>query len=964
MPGLRPIVEGIDTLVMLNESVLASALFNASDPDGDPIVQYVFSDSGNPSSGFFVFQGIVQANGITLTIDAEDLDELSYVGGPVVGSEEISIQASDGTLLSNAAVATLFTARPESVQPITSVSNFTVLGNETVLASSFISAFDPDGFPITGYTIRDVNDDRSFFSLDGEAIAQGDFRSYTVDEFERLVYNGIGRRTEEIEAFAFDGSVSSDRASGVATVRANLNRPVVDFASGLTQQDMLTPISDFISFSDSDGNTIKTVDIRDRNSRFFSGSLVFQGEDLAPRQFHTFTLDELEGVFFRGGERSITEQLRYRVTDGRFRSSITTIELENVAFSGGGSGGEGSAGVPVLEADNLDNNVQEQLFFQNVNDLVTQVDNGFPGVTFEVIDSNPDPISAALSLDGTQLPGGEVLEFTDDQFEALEVRTGTFEGRFFDEIYFRTNNGSFNSDYERLNVHTEPEYFEAFTELDINGNETPTWADFISAGDDDVFQITYSFTQQLPNYAIGEVDENPNRMPTPRLFFGLTDAQRAAMRQALELFEQVANVEFVEVVDSPLVVDPVSGNRGGTLRFGNYYRALTLPLGGAPNTDNGIACTTVFAPGTPPSSGDIYFNVDGSIAPFFFTNPQGVPAISPCSGLDFINPTDPAVIGPGSFEFRTVLDALAFALGEGDPFDIVGPADQNPILPGETSLDRFTVQGVDSELSFETGLFTPITGLGLYDVNYFQEIYGVNTSFRTGDDLYSLPTFSAGAFTRETIWDAGGIDTLSAAGSSLITATVTVDLRPGMFSSIGGELEENIVIAFGAEIENAIGSDGDDLLIGNELGNEIIGGLGNDTIRGNGGDDLLTGGIGGDTFQFTIADGDNIINEMQMAGRDRIELIELAQLDSFEEDLTFRLDGRDLVIQLTLDGDVNVDTSITIQDQTRGSFRIETLNIGNETVDLVNLASQATGANQSFSISDETSVFGSLVVPT
>ena len=92
-------------------------------------------------------------------------------------------------------------------------------------------------------------------------------------------------------------------------------------------------------------------------------------------------------------------------------------------------------------------------------------------------------------------------------------------------------------------------------------------------------------------------------------------------------------------------------------------------------------------------------------------------------------------------------------------------------------------------------------------------------------------------------------------------------------------------------------------------------------------------------------------------------MIELAELDDFERDLDFRLDGRDLVIELALNGSNVSDTTITIQDQTRGAFRIETLTIGTETVDLVNLTSQATGANQSFRLTEETTIFGNLVAP-
>ena len=55
MPGLRPTIDGINTVLLLNNSIAASDLFTASDPDGDPIVEYVFQDAPGASSGFFIF---------------------------------------------------------------------------------------------------------------------------------------------------------------------------------------------------------------------------------------------------------------------------------------------------------------------------------------------------------------------------------------------------------------------------------------------------------------------------------------------------------------------------------------------------------------------------------------------------------------------------------------------------------------------------------------------------------------------------------------------------------------------------------------------------------------------------------------------------------------------------------------------------------------------------------------------
>ena len=957
MPGQRPVVNPVDSVVLLNNSIAVSELFTVTDPDGDPITQYTFTDGGNSSSGVFVFQGVVQANGATLTIAASDLDELEYLGGPVVNNENIRIEASDGTLTSNPVFATVFTAREESVRPIAQIDAVTVLGNESIAASSFISAFDPDGFPILSYSIRDRLVDRSFFSLDGEAIQQGEFRIYNQAEFSRLQYNAVGRRFENIDVFAFDGTINSNFTTEVIQVQANLNRPVVSFASGVSVQDELLPLADFVSFFDTDGNTLEYIEIRDRNARSFSGSIVFQGQDLAPLEFHRFNPDEIDQVFFRGGERSITEQLRYRVSDGRFRSATATISLENVA-------GSGQSGAPELVASNESGNAFEQLDFVAIDSLITQSADGFPATSYEVLDSNLINNSSSIFIGDTQFAAGVVHTFTDDEYENLvEVRTGVFDNRHFDEFYVRADSGNFQSPWTRQNVYTEPEFIEAFQRLQANGAVVPTWDLFLAQNGNEPLEITFSFMQQLPDYETGEAEETA-RTPAPRLFLQFTDEQRIATRQALDHIETFANIRFVEVPDSPQVVDPASGNRGGTLRFGNYYRAAAPVAGGpTPAADDGLACLQTFGAGTAPQSGDLWFNVDLGD---FFTNTEGAPAISPCGagGLDFLN----QAVGPGTFEYDLLLAGIGSNLGLGSPVDIFGAGDQNPILPNATQNDQFTVLLGPANPFVPSG---PVTGYQLYDVNYLQSIYGANTNFNTGNTTYSISeNLTSGATSRQTIWDAAGIDTLSAVGST--NGGAIVDLRPGFFSSIGAISPDpfsgilgNITIAFGAEIENAIGSNNDDQLFGNELDNRIIGGNGDDIIRGNGGSDFLTGGAGADTFQFTIADGNNRINEQQLAGRDSLEFVGVPGLEAFDltDDFTFRLEGRDLVVLLTLDGGGQADTTVTIEEQTRGAFQVESLVLGTTVIDLVNLADQATGSNQRFQLTSEATIFGNLVTP-
>jgi len=88
-----------------------------------------------------------------------------------------------------------------------------------------------------------------------------------------------------------------------------------------------------------------------------------------------------------------------------------------------------------------------------------------------------------------------------------------------------------------------------------------------------------------------------------------------------------------------------------------------------------------------------------------------------------------------------------------------------------------------------------------------------------------------------TIFDTDGDhDFISAEGHK---AGSIIDLRGGHFSSYGQgtdgrTLVENLAIFWDSVIEDAIGSDNNDVLIGNDVGNELRGGKGDDFLYGSG----------------------------------------------------------------------------------------------------------------------------------
>ena len=94
-------------------------------------------------------------------------------------------------------------------------------------------------------------------------------------------------------------------------------------------------------------------------------------------------------------------------------------------------------------------------------------------------------------------------------------------------------------------------------------------------------------------------------------------------------------------------------------------------------------------------------------------------------------------------------------------------------------------------------------------------------------------------------------------------------------SGIGTVNYETFAIAYGTTIENAVGGQGRDLLVGNAADNKI---------DGQGGDDVLTGGAGSDLFIFADNGSTDTITDFQ-TGVDKIDLSQIFDLS--EADVSY-----------------------------------------------------------------------------
>ncbi|MBC3382872.1 M10 family metallopeptidase [Pseudomonas sp. SWRI179] len=365
--------------------------------------------------------------------------------------------------------------------------------------------------------------------------------------------------------------------------------------------------------------------------------------------------------------------------------------------------------------------------------------------------------------------------------------------------------------------------------------------------------LTYSFMTETSRFVRSYSSDNEYEAS-----YVLTSAQQNGITSALGMWGSIANIKFTQVSESYTAV--------GDLRFGGYL-----------NMDSDTAAWGYF-PADTPSGGDVWLGpVTNNPAP-----------------------------DKGTYDYLVFMHEIGHALGLKHPFS--QSLSNTTVLADQFDDVRNTIMSYNTSYSYE-----PTTPMVL-DIAAIQSLYGANTQWQTGNNTYR---WESGQSVFETIWDAGGVDTIDASNQ---LAAVRINLNEGQFSKIGQAFlnldtqtafNEGLAIAYGAKIENAFGSANGDTLIGNALANVLNGRAGEDTMIGGAGNDTYVIDSIGDKVQesSTLASEiDAVISSVSYVLGANLETLRLgasANINGTGNALNNRIDGN--AGANTLDGGSGID---------------------------------------------------------
>ncbi len=662
--NFAPLVNVKTTEIEVSQKRLLSSLIEVQDLDNNPILRYRFRDNGTlNTSGFFTRNGVKVAANQWIEVAAEELSTIYYHSGLIVGQETISVMAYDGRW-SNVATGAMLTIRANFFAPEVSATPGSVLANELRLINDLFTVTDRDGDAIQQLRFWDTqaHPHSGYLTFNGAQVPAGQWFTIDFDQLNQLRYVSAlyGPASETIRIQASDGKQWGNIADMVMSTTPNQFAPVLNARDVQAAVGRDVSVRTFFTVSDQDGNSIKEIWFRDTGVAAGSGYFTVNGVPKQQGVFFSVPYSQLDTVRYQYSSSGEVEFFDVQVSDGRFLSPISRGQITAVPR-------------PVIEVVN-DNVIMDAIQFQPLLPMINKVDSGPAFTKYEVYGFNSNFESARIIVNGSPLLQNRIYELSAAQMANAQVRSAVSDpGRSLDEIYVRGFNGVFWTDWQRINIRTEPvanQALQSFGRWDNNVNGKT--------------QVTFSFADTAPPY-YPEGDENLEG------FEPMDPVARAAVRAIYRNIETFANLRFVELP-----------------WWQNGASAKTVWAKNTQQDSQGYCIGPIRETGQFDPIGDIWISNAGPTAT-----------------------SDPDRGTPGSFGWLTYYHEIGHSLGFKHPFE------GNPVLPSWIDSHQLTIMSYSSSFdappSGNSGY--PIT-FTLYDVLEIQRLYGANMSHNADNTQY------------------------------------------------------------------------------------------------------------------------------------------------------------------------------------------------------------------------------------
>jgi hypothetical protein len=211
-----PVVTAADVKVHPGQTLQASSLFSAIDPDNDALTYYFQDTTTAANSGYFVVNGTAMAQGASFGVSAAQLAQTVFVAG-TDASDDLFVQVSDGQANSNLAE---FHVNINHA-PVVTVADMSAHAGQTLQVWSLFSAADADNDALT-YTFQDSTPDPAiedyapavhtgYFVVNGTVIAAGTSFSVSAAQLAQTFFVvGDAGTSDQLTVQVSDGQLVSN----------------------------------------------------------------------------------------------------------------------------------------------------------------------------------------------------------------------------------------------------------------------------------------------------------------------------------------------------------------------------------------------------------------------------------------------------------------------------------------------------------------------------------------------------------------------------------------------------------------------------------------------------------------------------------------------------------------------------------------------------------------------------------